>query len=58
MRAVTLVGHDSTELDYTHCQTLAGELGPIGNDSGKRGYIGHNSLATAPHHVPRGSKEP
>src|SRR5205809_4939995 len=42
-----LLIHDATELDYTHADELAGQLGPIGNGGG-RGYVCHNSLAVTP----------
>ena len=43
---VTLILHDSSELDYTHMESLT-NLGQIGNGS-RRGYICHNSLAVDP----------
>ena len=39
-----LILHDGTELDYTSLESLAGELGQIGDGHG-RGYECHNSLA-------------
>ena len=39
-----LILHDGTELDYTSLESLAGELGQIGEGHG-RGYECHNSLA-------------
>jgi len=42
-----LVVHDTTELDYSGLESLAAELGPIGNGLG-RGYLCHNSLAIDP----------
>ena len=39
-----LIVHDATELDYTGLESLADELGQIGNGS-HRGFICHNSLA-------------
>lgn len=41
-----LVLHDATELDYTSLNSLAGELGQIGDGHG-RGYICQNVLAVA-----------
>jgi hypothetical protein len=43
---VTLVLHDTTELDYSGLQSIA-DLGSIGGDL-NRGYLCHNSLAFAP----------
>ncbi len=43
---VTLILHDSSELDYTHMKSLT-NLGQIGNGS-RRGYVSHNSLAVDP----------
>ena len=39
-----LILHDGTELDYTSLESLAGDLGQIGEGHG-RGYECHNSLA-------------
>lgn len=44
---VVLLLHDTTELDYSGLQSLAADLGPLGNGSG-RGYLCHNSLAVDP----------
>jgi hypothetical protein len=44
---VVLLVHDATELDYTHCRALHGQLGQIGNGPG-RGYIAHHTLAVTP----------
>src|SRR5262245_59523975 len=41
--AVFLIVHDATELDYTTLQSLAEDLGQIGEGT-HRGYICHNSL--------------
>jgi hypothetical protein len=45
-QGVTLIIHDTTELDYSGLKSI-GDLGPIGNGSG-RGYLCHNSLAVDP----------
>jgi transposase-like protein len=42
-QGVVLFIHDSTELDYTTLNSMADELGQIGNGN-HRGYICHNSL--------------
>jgi hypothetical protein len=39
-----LIVHDTTDLDFSGHQTLASQLGPIGNGGG-RGLLCHNSLA-------------
>jgi hypothetical protein len=68
---VVLVIHDTTVLDYSGLETLAAELGQVGNGHG-RGYYCHNSLAVVAQtrqalglaaqrlhrrrHVPRGEK--
>jgi hypothetical protein len=39
--------HDSTELDYTHCQAMEDQLGQIGTGGGW-GYIAHHTLAVTP----------
>lgn len=44
---VVLVVHDQTVLDYSSLNSLAKNLGPIGNGHG-RGYLCHNSLAVDP----------
>jgi len=44
---VVLLPHDTTELDFTRHEEVAGELGQIGNGSG-RGYLCHNTLAITP----------
>lgn len=44
--ALTLVLHDTTELDYSSHPALAG-VGQIGNERG-RGFLQHNSLAVTP----------
>lgn len=44
---VVLVVHDQTVLDYSSLNSLAKDLGPIGNGHG-RGYLCHNSLAVDP----------
>jgi hypothetical protein len=43
-QGVVLVIHDTTELDFTHVDALAGQVGQVGNGGG-RGYLCHNSLA-------------
>ncbi len=44
---VVLLPHDTTELDFTGHEEVAGELGQIGNGGG-RGYLCHNTLAITP----------
>jgi hypothetical protein len=46
-RGAVLYVPDTTELDYTGLTSLADPLGQIGN-GGRRGYLGHNSLAVLP----------
>lgn len=43
-KAVVLIIHDATELDYTHISAIQDKLGQIGQGT-CRGYICHNSLA-------------
>lgn len=44
---VVLILHDTTVLDYSGLQSLAEDLGQVGNGHG-RGYYCHNSLAVLP----------
>jgi Transposase DNA-binding len=53
-QGTVLTFHDTTELDYTGKRSLHGELGYLGDGSGKRGLLCHNSLATTEQGEPLG----